>query len=105
MNQDELLEYLINYACDFLTYEERHSIPLDKWQNFVKEHFKPIPKAKCEIGKVYKGNCRNASKAIWTGKVFVYKRYKLGDVFEEEINHYEDYDGYDVFVPIETDLI
>ena len=31
---------------------------------------------------------------------FVYERYKFGDTFDEEINHFEDDDGYDLFVPI-----
>lgn len=62
---------------------------------------RPIPKNKLVIGQEYMGNCRNASKAEWTGDHFVYRRYKWGDIFLEDINHYEDDDGYDVFVPIE----
>lgn len=40
-------------------------------------------------------------KRFWNGKVFTYKRYKFGDIFDEDINHFEDDDGYDVFVPFE----
>ena len=59
-----------------------------------------IPKTQLEIGKTYIGHCRNASEAIWKGDYFTYKRYKFGDTFEEDINHFEDDDGYDLFVPI-----
>ena len=59
-----------------------------------------IPKAQLEIGKTYIGSCRNASEAIWKGDYFTYKRYKFGNTFEEDINHFEDDDGYDLFVPI-----
>lgn len=59
-----------------------------------------IPKSQLQIGKVYLGSCRNTDKAMWVGDHFVYKRYKFGDEFDEEINHFEDDDGYDLFVPI-----
>ena len=60
-----------------------------------------IPKDKLIIGSTYLGECRNASKAIWkeNGK-FEYQRTKFGWTFPEEINHFQDDDGYDVFVPI-----
>lgn len=59
-----------------------------------------IPKDKLIIGKTYIGNCRNASEAVWNGKVFTYKRTKFGCTYDEDINHFQDDDGYDVFVPI-----
>ena len=59
-----------------------------------------IPKNELIIGKIYIGDCRNATEAIWDGKVFKYMRTKFGSTYEEEINHFEDDDGYDVFVPI-----
>lgn len=62
----------------------------------------PIPKSELISGNVYRGICRNASVANWTGLYFVYKRNKFGYVYEEKINHYEDDDGYDVFVPIKV---
>lgn len=62
----------------------------------------PIPKNKLVVGQEYIGNCRNAAKAIWKGEYFVYLRYKFGDEFYEKINHYEDDNGYDAFVPIEV---
>ena len=59
-----------------------------------------IPKDELIIGKIYIGDCRNATEAIWDGKVFKYMRTKFGLTYEEEINHFEEDDGYDVFVPI-----
>lgn len=58
-----------------------------------------IPKSKLEVGKKYKGYCRNASEAIWLGDKFEYDRYKFGSTFKEKINHFEDDNGYDLFVP------
>ena len=53
------------------------------------------------IGKKYKGICRNASEAVWTGKYFIYERCKFGDKYNESINHPEDDDGFDLFYPQE----
>lgn len=59
-----------------------------------------IPKNKLEVGKTYIGACRNAEEAVWNGKEFEYKRYKCGMWYVDTINHFQDDDGYDVFVPI-----
>ena len=100
MKEDELFSNLCQYGCEILTYEEYHSMGIEGFHNWVKEHLIPIPKSELEVGKEYKGECRNASKAIWDGKKFWYERYKFGRTYNESINHYEDDDGYDVFVPI-----
>jgi hypothetical protein len=59
-----------------------------------------IPKDKLKVGSKYEGECRNTNYATWDGEKFTYKRYKFGDTFEEDINHFQDDDGYDVFVPL-----
>jgi len=59
-----------------------------------------IRKKDLVIGKYYYGNCRNASVAKWDGKEFKYMRFKFGDYFIDTINHLEDDDGYDLFVPL-----
>lgn len=61
-----------------------------------------IPIHKLEVGKTYIGCCRNASEAVWQGDNFVYQRYKFGTTYPEKINHFQDDDGYDVFVPIKA---
>ena len=59
-----------------------------------------IPKNKLIKGKTYIGACRNSSEATWLGNKFEYERYKFGTRHPETINHFQDDDGYDVFVPI-----
>jgi hypothetical protein len=61
-----------------------------------------IPKKDLIEGKLYLGECRNADKAIWnkTKNCFVYRRNKFGYIFDEDINHFEDDNGFDLFVPI-----
>ena len=59
-----------------------------------------IPKNELIIGETYDGNCRNSDSAKWNGNTFEYIRHKFGSSYMEEINHFEDDDGYDVFVPM-----
>ena len=64
-----------------------------------------IPLHNLEVGKTYVGFCRNSSEAIWQGEKFVYQRYKWGTTYPEEINHFQNDDGYDVFVPVRLKAI
>ena len=59
-----------------------------------------IPKDKLIKGKTYFGSCRNAETAVWLGDKFEYTRHKFGASYQEKINHFEDDDGFDLFVPI-----
>lgn len=85
-------------------FEADYPLVQDKeFQKWIENRFielGAIPKEKLVIGKTYIGNCRNASEAVWKGDNFVYDRHKFGTVFPEKINHFQDDDGYDVFVPI-----
>lgn len=60
-----------------------------------------IPKAELVIGEYYWGSCRNARIARWNGSKFIYKRWGPFNVdwWWEEINHYEDDNGFDLFYP------
>ena len=69
--------------------------------NVNPNNVRTIPKNELVVGCVYAGHCRNANHAIWLGDKFEYTRYKWGSYFKETINHFEDDDGYDVFVPME----
>lgn len=60
-----------------------------------------INKSNLIIGRKYKGTCRNAEEAVWTGVHFIYERCKFGDTYNESINHPEDDNGYDLFYPKE----
>ena len=59
-----------------------------------------IPKEELIVGETYIGDCRNASEAVWNGERFTYMRVKFGYTYPEDINHFQDDDGYDLFVPI-----
>lgn len=48
----------------------------------------------------YYGDCRNTNVALWNGFEFIYVRYKFGEYFNETINHLEDDNGYDLFIPL-----
>ena len=61
-----------------------------------------IPLHNLEVGKTYIGECRNASEAVWQGDKFEYMRTKFGTTYPEKINHFQNDDGYDVFVPIKV---
>lgn len=59
-----------------------------------------IPKKDLIVGQIYIGDHRRTSCAKWTGKQFVYRRDKFGMVYEDYCNHFEDDDGYALFVPL-----
>lgn len=59
-----------------------------------------IPKSELKIGQWYEGDTRNSTKALWNGKVFLYERYKWGTYYIDKVNHFEDDDGYALFVPL-----
>lgn len=59
-----------------------------------------IPKKDLVVGATYEGDTRNTDRAKWDGEKFVYTRYKWGFPYEDECNHFEDDDGYALFVPI-----
>lgn len=59
-----------------------------------------IPKSELEIGAWYIGDTRNTDKAMWNGKEFAYERCKWNMWFKDEVNHFEDDNGYALFVPL-----
>jgi len=59
-----------------------------------------IPKKDLVEGQYYIGEHRRAVVAKWTGKDFIYNREKFGNVYEDKCNHFEDDDGFALFVPI-----
>jgi (p)ppGpp synthase/HD superfamily hydrolase len=71
--------------------------------SLYKELFKKgiVPKHKLIKGKYYFGKCRQSQVALWNGYVFVYMRTKFGSIYPEDINHLEDDNGYDLFIPLE----
>ena len=59
-----------------------------------------IPKKDLVVGQIYIGDHRRTNCAKWTGENFVYRRYKFGSVYDDYCNHFEDDDGFALFVPI-----
>ena len=61
-----------------------------------------IPKKDLIVGKTYIGDTRNTTEATWDGEKFIYKRYKWGVWFDDDVNHFEDDDEYRnaLFVPL-----
>lgn len=106
--RDEQYNRIKKFLCEMESFTDyipdipRMKTPEDYQEYVVKNFIRcgAIPKKDLIIGKTYIGNCRNASEAIWNGKVFIYKRTKFGYTYDEEINHFEDDDGFDLFVPI-----
>ncbi len=62
-----------------------------------------IAKEQLEDGQYYFGLCRNTKIAVWDKpkNVFHHLRLKFGHWFMEDINHIEDDNGFDMFVPFE----
>jgi hypothetical protein len=61
-----------------------------------------IAKNDLVIDQSYVGEHRRAKVAKWDGKQFVYNRTKFNMVYEDKCNHFEDDDGFALFVPIRT---
>lgn len=61
-----------------------------------------IPKSQLIDGQSYIGCCRNATIAIWHADKnrFTYRRTKFNYVFDEDICHPEDDNGFDLFIPV-----
>lgn len=61
-----------------------------------------IPIDKLECGRTYFGNSRNTEEATWNGHCFYYKRKKFGYSLDDTINHFQEDDGHDLFVPLKV---
>jgi len=59
-----------------------------------------LDKSELVVGQTYKGRCRNATEAVWNGKQFEYQRTKFTFTYTDYINHPEDDNGFDVFMPL-----
>ena len=73
----------------------------EEHQKLVQEYIKAgaLPKSKLKVGSWYIGNCRNTNMAQWTGREFRFIRDKMSGSYIDTLNHFEDDDHYDLFVP------
>lgn len=109
MTKEERYQNVLNYwktRDSFKDEDDIGSIPIvsiDDYINIIIPNIircGGIPKVDLVVGQTYIGSCRNASEAVWDGTQFVYDRIKFGRSYKEAINHFEDDDGYDLFIPI-----
>ena len=77
-------------------------VPEEEYKLYVEKLIScgAIPKKDLVPGKKYIGYCRNARVATWDGEKFTYPRTKFWYEYDEEINHFEDDDGYDLFITV-----
>ena len=59
-----------------------------------------IPKKDLIIGQKYIGRYRVTDTATWGGTVFVYEKDNFGAIHLETCYHFEDDDGFALFVPL-----
>lgn len=99
------------YWDNLLPFREPKDVPplpkvdAKKWKEFyVPKIIKAngIPRKDLVDGQFYIGDHRNANVAKWDAKKehFVYMRYKFGSIFEDVCKHFEDDDGFALFVPL-----
>lgn len=81
---------------------ERRKRIFAKEKNTTIDNIYVIPKRELVVGQEYEGVCRNSGKATWFGTKFGYDRYKFGAWFKDTINHFEDDNGYDLFIPMKV---
>lgn len=102
---ETILEFFTKLS-PFKTEDDIPSLPktsLNVWKESIVPNLircGAIPKSELVIGHTYIGSCRNSNEAKWNGEDFEYTRYKFGTSFIDHINHFEDDDGYDLFVPL-----
>lgn len=107
--QEEKERKFLEYWNNLPKFEEPYDVPnlprVDEkeWKEFyVPRLIKAgaIPKKDLIDGQIYIGDHRNANIQKWDEKKnkFIHMRYKFGWV-EDECNHFEDDDGYALFVP------
>ena len=80
----------------------------EEYENLIKEYLEAGAIAKKDLvsGGWYIGQSRSTNIAQWFPKTgFNYIRYKLGGSFVDNINHFQDDDGYDVFIPFKLVII
>ena len=104
--QKRIKEFWKNELPKFINPEDVPELPhttKEEWLEFYVPKMVEagaIPKKNLVIDQYYVGEHRKATVAKWTGKEFVYRRTKFNSTFDDYCNHFEDDDGYALFVPI-----
>lgn len=81
----------------------------EEFQQLIKEYIEAgaIPKDKLISGGWYIGQSRNCSIGQWFSKPgkFYFIKYKMGGKYVDDIPHFQDDNGFDVFVPFKLIFI
>lgn len=86
-NKDNLCAIHLPKPIPYAYYNELYDKGIIRKKDLVKNNY-------------YYGDCRNSNVALWNGFEFIYVRTKFGTSFNESINHLEDDNGYDLFIPL-----
>lgn len=104
--QKRIKVYWENELPKFINPEDVPELPHtneEEWKSFYVPKLiesGAVPKKDLIVGQFYIGEHRRATIAKWTGKEFVYRRTKFNSTFDDFCNHFEDDDGYALFVPL-----
>jgi hypothetical protein len=98
---------MLNRSEKFKYLEERQlrikfSLPIKQGELDRAYTLGMLPKLDLEDGVYYQGYCRHATVAMWSAEksCFIYMRQKFGRRYPDEVNHPEDDNGFDLFVPL-----
>lgn len=101
MTQEEIFRCCCTYGVDILSYEERRSMGVDGFHEWVEEHIHPIPKSKLVNGHEYKTVSGSIVwPCVWDGEVFRPSVRKWGIGPGKTMKHYEDSEDNTAAVPM-----
>jgi hypothetical protein len=96
---EEIYTHIVKFDKD--TIENINLPKLIGYNTYIELYNKGIiRKSQLLKNHYYYGTCRNANVALWNGYEFLYNRTKFGSTYVETINHLEDDNGYDLFIPL-----
>lgn len=101
MTREEIFRSRCAYGVDILTYEERRSMGVDGFHEWVEEHIHPIPKSELVNGHEYKAVSGSVVwPCVWDGEVFIPSVRKRGISTDKVMKHYEDSEDITAAVPM-----
>lgn len=102
-NQKKIKEYW-NELKPFKKNSDVPTLPIPLDEFFINKLIElgAISKNELEDGEWYYGECRNSDFGKWDEKEqnFIIMRNKFGNYYKDTCNHFEDDDGFDLFVPL-----
>lgn len=73
----------------------------EEYQDIIEKYLElgAIAKEDLILGGWYIGQSRSTGIAQWIGDKFIFIRHKMDGRYIDSINHFEDDDNYDLFIP------